>query len=137
MEKAKMATQTPVKIPTPFPVVLYEAGLLGIIFIAIASGYLWEFINNLEPDQIFNFFEGLLWTAIGLVFSWHAIRKTKYRRLQIGASFSFLLFGVSDFIEMRTGAWYTPWTLFALKAACVLSFLLHLRIYTTMKNKNG
>jgi hypothetical protein len=132
-----MATRPSVKIPTPFPVVLVEAGLLGIIFIAIGSGYLWEFINRLQPDQLFNFFEGLLWTVIGVTFAWHAFRKAEHRRLQIGASFSFLLFGISDFIEMRTGAWYTPWTLFALKAACVLSFLIHLRIYMTTKNKNG
>jgi len=132
-----MAARPSVKIPTPFPVVLAEAGLLGIIFIAIGSGYLWEFINRLQPDQLFNFCEGLLWTVIGVTFAWHAFRKTKYRRLQIGASVSFLLFGISDFIEMRTGAWYTPWTLFALKAACVLSFLIHLRIYMTTKNKNG
>jgi hypothetical protein len=89
----------------------------------------------LEPDQAFNFFEGLLWVARGIVFACRAIRKTKYRGLQIGVAISFLLFGVSDFIEMRTGAWYTPWTLFALKAACVLSFLVHLRIYMTQKNK--
>jgi len=121
----------------PFPTALVVLGLFIVSFVGIFFGSLLQFINHLEPDQIFNFFEGLLWTAIGLVFAWHAIRKTKYRRLQIGAAVSFLLFGVSDFIEMRTGAWYTPWTLFALKAVCVLSFLIHLRIYTTMKNKNG
>lgn len=125
------------KIPTPFPAVLWEAGLLGIFLIAIASGYLWDFIDRLQPDQLFNFVEGLLWTAIGLIFAWRTFKKSKFRRLEMGASVSFLLFGVSDFIEMRTGAWYTPWTLFALKAACVLSFLIHLRIYMTMKSKNG
>ena len=124
------------KIPTPFPVVLYEAGLLGIIIIVIASGYLWDFIHRLEADQAFNFFEGILWTAIGFVFAWCAFKETKFRGLQIGSSVSFLLFGISDFIEMRTGAWYTPWTLFALKAACVLSFLIHLRIYINTKRKN-
>jgi hypothetical protein len=122
----------------PFPVVLYEAGLLGIIFIAITSGYLWDFISRLEADQLFNFFEALLWAVVGLVFAWRACKKTKYRGLQIGASVSFLLFGITDLIEMRTGAWYTPWTLFAFKAACVLSFLIHLRIYyMTTKKKNG
>lgn len=125
------------KIPTPFPVAFYEVGLLAIILIAIASGYLWDFMNRLESSQLFNFFEGLLWTAIGLIFTWRAFRKTKYRALQIGSSVSFILFGISDFIEMRTGAWYTPCTLFALKATCVLSFLIHLRIYVNTKKNNS
>ncbi len=125
------------KIPTPFPVVLVEVGVIGFVVIGIFSGSLLQFITRLEPDQAFNFFEGILWTVIGIAFAWRSLRNTIYRRLQIGASVSFLLFGVSDFIEMRTGAWYTPWTLFALKAVCVLSFLIHLRIYMTTKNKNG
>ena len=125
------------KIPTPFPVVLVELGVIGFIVIGISSGSLLEFISRLEVDQAFNFFEGLLWTTIGFAFACRAIRKTKYRKLQTGASVSFGLFGVSDFIEMRTGAWYTPWTLFAFKAACVLLFLIHLRIYMTQKNKDA
>jgi len=123
------------KIPTPFPVVLLELGVIGFIIIAIFSGSLLGFIAGLEADQAFNFFEGLLWIAIGFVFAWRAFKNPEYRSLQIGASVSFLLFGVSDFIEMRTGAWYTPWTLLALKTACVLSFLIHLRIYMIQKSK--
>ena len=124
-------------MPTPFPVVLVELSVLGFIVIGIFSGSVLQFINRLEPDQAFNFFEGLLWTAIGVAFAWHAFRKAEYRRLQVGASVSFILFGISDFIEMRTGAWYIPWTLFLLKAACVISFLSLLRIYMITKKKNG
>lgn len=74
--------------------------------------------------------------VIGMTFVWHAIRKPAHRKLQIGASVTFILFGVSDFIEMRTGAWYTPWTLFAFKAACVASFLIHMRIYLAAKKND-
>lgn len=37
---------------------------------------------------------------------------------------SFAVFGVSDLIESETGAWWRPWWLFGMKAACVLGFLL-------------
>jgi hypothetical protein len=69
--------------------------------------------------QSLNFLEGILWVFIGVILACYAIRKTDFRRIQIGASVSFVLFGISDFIEIRTGAWYTPWTLLAFKAACV------------------
>ena len=37
---------------------------------------------------------------------------------------AFAVFGVSDLIEAETGAWWHPWWLFVMKAACVLCFLL-------------
>ena len=124
-------------IPTPLPAVFVYVGFIGIVVVATLSGSLLQFIMRLDANQAFNFFEGILWTLIGIAFAWRAVRQNEYRRLQIGASVSFLLFGISDFIEMRTGAWYTPWTLFVLKAACVLSFLILLRVYMNTKKKNG
>jgi hypothetical protein len=32
-------------------------------------------------------------------------------------------FGLSDLVESQTGAWWTPWWLFAWKALCVLGLL--------------
>ena len=125
------------KIPTPLPAVLVYVGFIGIVVVAIISGSLVQFIIRLEAGQAFNFFEGILCTLIGILFAWRAVRQNEYRGLQIGASVSFLLFGISDFIEMRTGAWYSPWSLFVLKAACVLSFLILLRVYMNTKKKKG
>ena len=125
------------KIPTPLPAVLVYVGFIGIVVVAIISGSLVQFIIRLEAGQAFNFFEGILWTLIGILFAWRAVRQNEYRGLQIGASVSFLLFGISDFIEMRTGAWYSPWSRFVLKAACVLSFLILLRVYMNTKKKKG
>ena len=125
------------KIPTPLPAVLVYVGFIGIVVVAIISGSLVQFIIRLEAGQAFNFFEGILWTLIGILFAWRAVRQNEYRGLQIGASVSFLLFGISDFIEMRTGAWYSPWSLFVLKATCVLSFLILLRVYMNTKKKKG
>jgi len=36
-----------------------------------------------------------------------------------------LLFGISDLVEVQTGAWWDPWWLFTLKAFCVVIFLAH------------
>jgi len=90
--------------------------------------------SGLSPDQIFNFAEGWLWTIIALVFALQANRKTnKYRKLAGLASIAFFAFGVSDFIEFTTGAWYRPWSLFVFKALCVLGFLFLLRQYSIAK----
>ena len=35
---------------------------------------------------------------------------------------SFFAFGISDFVEIHTGAWYRPWWLLAWKATCVAGF---------------
>ncbi len=90
--------------------------------------------GGFSPDQIFNFAEGWLWTIIALVFAIQANRKTnKYQKLAVFGSLAFFAFGVSDFIEFTTGAWYRPWSLFVFKALCVLGFLLLLRQYSIAK----
>jgi hypothetical protein len=40
---------------------------------------------------------------------------------------------VSDLIEVKTGAWYSPWPLLALKAACVASLGIYLFCYLREK----
>jgi len=89
----------------------------------------------LEFDQIFNLLEGILWIAIALVFAF-ARRSRKepiYRPLLIRCSITFLLFGISDLIEIKTRAWYSPWSLLALKAACVASLVYHFFAYLRMR----
>ena len=36
------------------------------------------------------------------------------------AAIAFILFAVSDAVEIATGAWWRPWWLFAWKATCVV-----------------
>jgi hypothetical protein len=40
------------------------------------------------------------------------------------AAGTFVLFGASDLIEVRTGAWWRPWWLLAWKAACVFALIV-------------
>jgi hypothetical protein len=84
-------------------------------------------------DQFFNLGEGLLWIGIATVILVQTARSPKPRRLAYGAALSFALFGLSDFIEVQTRAWYAPWPLLALKAACVASLGVHLFCYLRQK----
>lgn len=72
--------------------------------------------------QTANALEAGLWAVIGGIFAWQAIRSSapsRRGRCWIAAG-AFLIFGLSDVIEITTGAWWRPWWLFAMKAACVL-----------------
>ena len=74
-----------------------------------------------------------MWVVIALILAIKAVKQREYRRFSIWASVSFLLFGISDFIEMKTGAWWEPWPLLLLKAVCVASFLACLVSYRKCK----
>lgn len=84
---------------------------------------------DLDFDQWVNLAEGVLWMTIGVGFAVRISRHPERRRLMIGTSISFVLFGISDFIEVATRAWHSPWWLLVLKLACVLSLVLHLIAY--------
>ncbi|RJQ36864.1 hypothetical protein C4552_03175 [Candidatus Parcubacteria bacterium] len=68
----------------------------------------------------FNFIEGSVWIVFSAI-SWIAsdLVPKHYRRFAWIAALTFVLFGISDLLEIRTGAFFlTPW-LFALKIICV------------------
>ncbi len=73
-----------------------------------------------------NILEGILWLTIGVVV--FAVHRT---RAAAGIALALALFGVSDWIEASTGAWWRPWWLLAVKLACVsvllTSLIVHLR----------
>ena len=74
-------------------------------------------------DKLYNEFEVVLWIGISLVILWRS-RRLPVAQVRIArvAALAFFLFGISDAVEVRTGAWWTPWWLFAWKAACVGAF---------------
>ena len=84
--------------------------------------------------NIFNSFEIALWSTIGvalLITSRKApIKLKKLARLSACA---FLAFAISDYIEIQTGAWWKPWWLLCLKAACIGVFLVTFYKYTRMR----
>lgn len=71
----------------------------------------------------FNLFEVFLWAVIGLGFLVAACVHPGRRISTVIAGITFLLFGLSDWVELSTGAWWRPWWLFVWKAACVITLL--------------
>lgn len=60
---------------------------------------------------------------MALGFALGAVRHTGPARARcVLAAVTFAAFGLSDVVEVQTGAWYRPWWLFAWKAACVAVF---------------
>jgi hypothetical protein len=88
-------------------------------------------VGGLSMGQVFNFAEGWLWVVIALVLVACAERRGHpHQGLACAAAVGFFAFGISDFVEFYTGAWYRPWTLFLFKALCVGGLLLVLRQYS-------
>lgn len=79
-----------------------------------------------------NYFECCFWIAIGIGFAIAAVVKGPRRRCLVTAM-TFVLFGVSDYIEAQTGAWWRPWWLLVWKGACLLVFLILLRAHYKVK----
>lgn len=73
--------------------------------------------------DLFNLFEVYLWSIMGIGFLISAAVKPTNRWSAIAAGITLILFGVSDWIELSTGAWWKPWWLFVWKAICVVSLL--------------
>ena len=83
----------------------------------------WAYDVGAAAVESFNFFEGLFWIAA----SAYVIRKTVHGRIgprpgAIGAALLFL-FGISDFVEITTGAWWRPWWLLVWKGVCLFGLI--------------
>ncbi len=66
---------------------------------------------------IFNICEGMLWLAIAagvLIVLW---RKRQEAGLMLALAALFATFGLSDWVEIRTGGWYKPWWMLMWKAS--------------------
>jgi len=73
-----------------------------------------------------NVIEAVFWLAVAATVYLRSERSSGPGRLDLGtrAAVAFFWFGISDFIEVRTGAWYRPLGLLAMKGICV-AVLLH------------
>lgn len=70
--------------------------------------------------DLFNGFEAAFWFGLaGFVFWRFGRAGSPMRRLALQATGWLLLFGVSDVIEVFTGAWWRPLGLLILKGACL------------------
>ena len=87
--------------------------------------------------ETFNFYEAILWFIIGISLLATALldkSKNLYKTNLIISAILFFAFGVSDLIEMQTGAWWKPIGLLILKGACIIGFLLCFLKYRKLKN---
>ena len=59
------------------------------------------------------------------------------RRPGLVAGTSFLLFGISDFIEIGTGSWFRPLWLLLWKGVCVITIVSSYVWYRRLKRREG
>lgn len=90
-----------------------------------------------EFAATFNVAEAGLWLAISAVLAAKAWRsRGRERRILWVLAGAFLVFSASDVIESRTGAWWQPWWLAALKIGCSAVFILGFRAcFRAMKKR--
>lgn len=87
----------------------------------------------------FNYVEAAVWISISavlLVASYRQGRRSPYFTTSVVACIAFAAFGVSDIIEVQTGAWWRPFGLLVLKASCVILLIGCYYHYTKLKRAN-
>ncbi len=87
----------------------------------------------------FNGCEAALWLGIAAVFVVNLLSgrvRRPWRRLGWGSAFFLALFGVSDLVEVHTGAWWEPWWLGLWKGGCVAYFFFAALYYMRRNRKN-
>jgi hypothetical protein len=95
-------------------------------------------VKNMEIEQIFNVSEMFLWLIIGAILFANGFRRNnKYRKLAYFLSVVFVLFGLSDGVEVHTGAWWRPWWLLVWKGLCILIFATSLIYYIGTKHQKS
>ena len=70
-----------------------------------------------------NLIEAGLWFVLACICALQAYRKHRPYSAILGVlTINFVLFGISDLIESRTGAWWRPTGLLVLKGICSVGF---------------
>jgi hypothetical protein len=86
----------------------------------------WDWLYNVTDKAVtwFNIFEAFFWITVGAGFLWmilrHACKSVKVWTL---ATILLMLFGVSDFFEAQSGAWWRPWWLLTWKGLCLFALI--------------
>ena len=92
---------------------------------------------NFNPQtyhETFNLVEGWFWITLAILIPLIFHKQTSGLE-KAGLVIAFVAFGISDFIEIKTGAWYRPWPLFLLKAVCLISIIILMaRIWIATKH---
>lgn len=99
--------------------------MLALLSTIVYTGYsIYPVVTELEDVAAsYNAFEAILWITVGIFFILRArLLEHRLRKLALTSGITFFLFGASDAVEIRTGAWWSPWWLLIWKLTCILSF---------------
>lgn len=120
---------------------------LTIFFILVTTflGWGWHISNSSSTEvaeiltNIYrqgNYIEAIIWFIFALGFLIVAGQNSsKITKQHYLASINFFLFGISDIVEVQTGAWWHPWWLFLWKSGCIFMMLWLLFIHlSTQQN---
>jgi phosphotransferase system glucose/maltose/N-acetylglucosamine-specific IIC component len=85
----------------------------------------------------FNFIEGIFWITVGvLVFIYSFKAKVLVHNIYYIGSVLLIVFVLSDFVEIHSGAWWRPWWLLIWKGVCLAGFAV-LGIYVLIKKNSS
>ncbi|OCR02498.1 hypothetical protein BCD67_01020 [Oscillatoriales cyanobacterium USR001] len=119
---------------------------LSILLIALAGFGIWGWNLSANPGspgqaenqakllqaiyEYGNYIEAVIWGLFAVGFAVLTAKATvKERKHRLMATLTFFLFGLSDIVEVQTGAWWHPWWLFLWKSCCVISMVGLLIVY--------
>lgn len=116
---------------------------LTILFLLLIGLGIWSVKMSSDPNNLAeqaqllegiyqkgNYIEAGIWGIFALGFGRNAWKTSgSVRQHRQMAAVTFFLFGLSDIIEVQTGAWWHPWWLFLWKSLCVISMVIVLILY--------
>jgi hypothetical protein len=123
-----------------------------VVILGIGGAYSWHMMSNPGSlaqadsqsrllEEIYvkgNYIEAVTWFCFAIGFALTAFKVSGEKRIHRWiATLTFFLFGLSDIVEVQTGAWWRPWWLFCWKASCVLSMVILFGWYWRDRAKIG
>ena len=71
--------------------------------------------------EVANYTEAAVWVGMAV---WCAVRGVRLRSGRMGVlAAALVMFGLSDIVEVKTGAWYRPWWLLVWKGVCLVTIV--------------
>lgn len=83
----------------------------------------------MDALTIFNSIEAAFWISVGMTVWGKNRQPSLHQRLAQFAAIWFVLFGISDIIEVYTGAWWRPFSLLVFKGACLTALVTCAVVY--------